>query len=265
MIQNEQEIKDLQIESTEFVKEDLDFIKKNEEEIKDLQLGVLRNSDITISKEDEILLNQIEQFQRNEINQHSLLNQIKQMQNTIEEIKNISLGNDNGNQNTTRKRSNSFDDIQPKKTPQPEKRNGKRRRRRKNYDTNWKENLKYEIIIAARDCWNTNDLNIRLSKLSNKGKALNFEIMPIELTNDDPLDQMIDNNKFPPIDDWFCPICGERLCTRNNDNLELWDIHLAASIFWTISITTIYINFFFMEQPLQITRCLNKNKKKTKG
>jgi hypothetical protein len=60
------------------------------------------------------------------------------------------------------------------------------------------KNLKYEIIIAARDCSSINDLNIRLPKLSNNGTPLGFGIMPIELRDADPLDQMIDNNLLPP-------------------------------------------------------------------
>jgi hypothetical protein len=35
--------------------------------------------------------------------------------------------------------------------------------------------------------------------------------MPIQLIDVDQLDQMIEMNLLPPIDDWFCPICGERM------------------------------------------------------
>jgi hypothetical protein len=196
VLTKEDEILINQIESMEFVKDDFDFIKKNEEEIKDLEMGVLYKFDIALTKEDEILINQTEQFQRNEANQFSLMNKLIQIQNTIEEMKNLSLKNNNNNQEPKRKRSNSYDDIRPKKIPQEAKKNNRKRRRRKS-DTNWKENLKYEIIIGARDCSNTNDLNIRLSKLSNNGKAPNFGIMRINLSNSDPLDQMIDKNLFP--------------------------------------------------------------------
>jgi hypothetical protein len=48
-------------ESTDFVKEDLEFIKKNEAEILDLEEGLLIKFEIVLSREDEILINQIEQ------------------------------------------------------------------------------------------------------------------------------------------------------------------------------------------------------------
>jgi hypothetical protein len=51
--------------------------------------------------------------------------------------------------------------------------------------------------------------------------------MKIQLIDLDPLDQMIEMNLLPPIDDWFCPICGERMCVRNDDNMETWDVHFS--------------------------------------
>jgi hypothetical protein len=97
------------------------------------------------------------------------LDKIVKLQNTLEEIKNLSINNKD-NQDTRKKRSNSFDDILPKKEPfDPKKGSGRRRRGKKDNDDKWKENLKYEIMVAARDCTSTNDLNIRLSKLNNNG------------------------------------------------------------------------------------------------
>jgi hypothetical protein len=90
------------LESTDFVKEDLDFIKSNEEEIKNLEFGVSTKCDLALTKEDEILINQIEQYQRSEINQHTLLNKIIQLQNSIEEMKNPSISSSN-NQDPKRK------------------------------------------------------------------------------------------------------------------------------------------------------------------
>jgi hypothetical protein len=96
---------------------------------------------------------------------------------------------------------------------------------KKDNDDKWKENLIYEIIVAARDCTSTNDLNIRLSKLNNNRTPLKFGQMQIQLIDSDPLDQMIDMNLMPPIDEWFCPICSDRMCVRNADNIETWEVH----------------------------------------
>jgi hypothetical protein len=67
-----------------------------------------------IRKEEEIHLIQIEQEYKNEIKQAQLMDQIKTLQNGMEEMKNLVINN-NENHSPKRKRSNSFDDILPKK------------------------------------------------------------------------------------------------------------------------------------------------------
>jgi protein subunit release factor B len=79
---------------------------KNKEEIKELEQGVLNKFDVVLTKEDEIMINQTE-------NQNQLLDKIVKLQNTIEEIKSLAVNNNDENQETRRKRSNSFDDILP--------------------------------------------------------------------------------------------------------------------------------------------------------
>jgi hypothetical protein len=115
--------------STEFIKEDLELMKRNEEEILDLEHGVLNKFVVVLSKEDELMISQLKQKHKNKENQNQLLDKHVKIQNDIEEIKNIAIKN-NENENTKRKRSNSFYDIHPKKdTFEEDKRSGKRRRR----------------------------------------------------------------------------------------------------------------------------------------
>jgi hypothetical protein len=93
----------------------------------------------------------VESSQKNENNQDQILDKLIKMHKDIEEIQNLEISN-NENENTKRKRSNSFDDIYSKKTTfEEDKRNGRRRRKKNNNDDNWRQNLKYEIVIAARD------------------------------------------------------------------------------------------------------------------
>jgi uncharacterized phage infection (PIP) family protein YhgE len=53
-------------ESTNFMKQDLEFIISNEEEIKDLNDGILSKFEAVLTKEDEILVNQIELYHSTE-------------------------------------------------------------------------------------------------------------------------------------------------------------------------------------------------------
>jgi hypothetical protein len=50
----------------------------------------------------------------------------------------------------------------------------------------------------------------------------------IELKDDnDPLNQMISKNCFPPIDLWLCPMCFERIdIYDDSDENTQWDVHL---------------------------------------
>jgi hypothetical protein len=66
---------------------------------------------------------------------------------------------------------------------------------------------------------------IKTAKLNNNGNPLIFQSIPIHLNELDPLDQRIEVNRFTPLDEWFCPICGERMCIRNDENMEIGELH----------------------------------------
>jgi hypothetical protein len=71
-----------------------------------------------------------------------------------------------------------------------------------------KENLKMKIERAAKSCNNVEELRILLAKLLNEGRQLEFRNIELTLNmNKDSLDQMIENNYFPPVDQWRSPIC----------------------------------------------------------
>jgi hypothetical protein len=113
----------------------------------------------------------------------------------------IDLNVQPNNQQITKK--NSFDDlhiffqkpdIKPKRKnrkPKPGKSNGKE-----------KEPLKLRIGKAARDSKDTVDFKTRFSALLNQNNPLKFGDPEIELIRDkDPLDQMIEKNIFPLLDE----------------------------------------------------------------
>jgi hypothetical protein len=100
-------------ESTDFMKQDLEFIISNEEEIKDLNDGILSKFETVLTKEDEILVNQVELYHSTEIvkddlkfikenEEKILVNQLEStefvkedldfVKRNEEEIKNLELG-----------------------------------------------------------------------------------------------------------------------------------------------------------------------------
>jgi hypothetical protein len=75
-----------------------------------------------------------------------------------------------------------------------------------------KESLKVKIVRVARDSKDVEDLRLRLAAMLNEEKPLEFGNPEVKLIeNKDPLDQMIEKNIFPPLDEWRCPICDERV------------------------------------------------------
>jgi hypothetical protein len=66
-----------------------------------------------------------------------------------------------------------------------------------------KESLKMKIVRAGKSCNNREELIILLEKLLNEGRQLEFGNIELILNmNKDVLDQMIENNCFPPVDQW---------------------------------------------------------------
>jgi hypothetical protein len=51
--------------------------------------------------------------------------------------------------------------------------------------------------------------------------------MLIHLNELDPFDQMIEANYFHPLGEWFCPIWGDRMRIRNDENIEIWELHFS--------------------------------------
>jgi hypothetical protein len=75
-------------------------------------------------------------------------------------------------------------------------------------------------MIAARDCKDLTDLKARLDTIQIFDEPINFNLSKLRLDpEDDPLDQYIMNNMFPPLDMKYCPFCFEEIISQDDDNM----------------------------------------------
>jgi hypothetical protein len=104
-------------------------------------------------------------------------------------------------------RSNSFDNVKELIKPITKTKRKKGKPKPMKPSQKDKESLKMKIVRAAKSCNNVEELRILPDKLLNEGKQLEFGNTELKLDmNKDALDQMIEFNCFPPVDQWRCPI-----------------------------------------------------------
>jgi hypothetical protein len=156
-------------------------------------------------------------------------NIIKKNEETLTKIENLvqTLSqNSNERQNPPLRRTNSFDDVKQLMKPIN---NIKRKRKPKANKPSLKdkEGLKMKITRAAETCKKIEDLKSMLEILLNENNHLEYGNAEIKLDmNKDALDQMTEQNCFPPIDQWRCPICFEEIDLVEDDEQSQWECHL---------------------------------------
>jgi hypothetical protein len=180
--------------------------------------------DLITNNEDGKILKKIDTMEQIMIKKNEeTLNKITELERQVQ----VMSQNQEERQQTPMRRSNSFDEVKELMKP-----DNKTKRKRKNpksrrpalKDT---DSLKMKIAKAAKCCKNNNDLKTMLELLRNEDKNLTFGKPNISLNADkDPLDQMIEQNCFPPIDQWRCPICHEEIDTIEEDEQSQWENHL---------------------------------------
>jgi hypothetical protein len=142
-------------------------------------------------------------------------NLIKKNEETLIKIENLvqTLSqNPNERQNPSLRRTNSFDDVKQLMKPTNNSKRRKRKPKAKKPLSKDKESLKRKISRASKTCKDIEDLKSMLESLLIENNHLEFGNAEIKLDmNKDALDQMIEQNCFPPIDQWRCSICFDEI------------------------------------------------------